>query len=201
MTHGPSVEARAAWVHQRLLRFEDRLYAGIARPGECSVIFDTGGYAQHSGGWFMRMARQAVRRKYMLAGEPAVVALLDRIDAPPDPTDTQRLASLNGDHARIRRALFQGTVRLAQHATRWRCADVDLFACTGCPLDLTAWLFQQSDLRYRLHDSTRSRLRFMIDCWAHYGVHGFNDETAWFGLEAFPTGPQLWRIQAERPAP
>lgn len=201
MTLGPSVEGRAAWVFQRLLRFEDRLQAGVARPGECSVIFDCGGYARHSGQWFMRMARQAVRRKYAQAGEWAVVALLDRIDALASPTNTQHAAAQHVGLGGISGPLFQGMVRLAQHATRWRCADVDLFACTDSPLDLTPWLFQQSDLRYRLHDATLPRLRFMINCWGHYGVHGFNDETAWFGLEAFPISPQLWRIQAEQPAP
>jgi hypothetical protein len=64
--------------------------------------------------------------------------------------------------------------------------DSDLFACTGWSHDLTAWVFQQADLRYRAQAQSLTRLHFMVSCWAHYAEHGFTPQTAEFGLNAFP---------------
>lgn len=170
MTLQFSPQQNAAWVHRRLLDFAQRLEQGIARPGECSCIFDAGGYARHSAQWFMGMARQAVRGKYVQAGRWGVVA-----------TYLQPL----------RRDLLQGSVRLAAHATRWRCVDRDLFACTGCASDLTAWIFQQTDLRYRLQIDALTRLQFMVSCWAHYAEYGFTSQTVGLGLNTFPLTADL----------
>lgn len=171
-----SAQDNVAWTYGRLVGFAQRLALGLARPGECTAILDSGGYAQHSAQWFMRMARQAVRPKYVRANRAGVVAWLDRADEVlVDP----------------RSALLQGSVRLASHATRWRCGDVDLFACTGHHFDLTPWLFQQADLRYRVHTQTRARLDFMLACWAHYMEYGLTPETAYFGMDAFPLTADL----------
>ena len=183
--------AHAAWVHRRLLSFSQRLETGAANPAECSCIFEVGAYAKHSALWFMRMARQAVRRKYVQADRPGVVAWLDRLDEVLDEPAPVRRVMGDRDRLTIRWTLIQNRVRVAQRATRWRCTDVDLFACCGSPQDLTPWLFQQPDLRYRLHDGTMPRLRFMLACWAQYVEHGFTPQTAWFGLEDFPLSDAL----------
>lgn len=186
MTLQFSPQQNAAWVHRRLVGFAQRLEQGIARPGECSCIFDTGGYARHSAQWFMCMARQAVRRKYVQAGRLGVVAALERIDKLHDQHLSHPSVCLHSSLRNLRCGLMQGSVRVASHATRWRCADSDLFACTGWANDLTPWIFQQPDMRYRVSDVALTRLHFMLSCWAHYAEHGFTPQAAGFGLNAFP---------------
>ena len=186
MTLQFSLQQNAAWVHRHLVDFAQRLELGIARPGECSCIFDTGGYARHSAQWFMCMARQAVRRKYVQAGRLAVVAALDRIDKFHDEQPLHPPVYIHSSWQNRRSGLFQGCARVASHATRWRCADSDLFACTGWANDLTPWIFQKPDLRYRVNDEALTRLHFMLSCWAHYAEDGFTSQAAGFGLNAFP---------------
>jgi hypothetical protein len=134
----------------------------------------------------MSMARQAVRHKYLQGGRLGVVTLLDRIAAIQNLHPARPTAFAGSDERNLVRELLQGSVRLAPHATRWRCADNDLFVCPGWCSDLTPWIFQQPDLRYRVHDEALTRLRFMVSCWAHYAEHGFTAQTAEFGRNAFP---------------
>jgi len=183
MRPAPSSHDRATWVLQRLQRFTARLAQGRARPGELSVVLCAGGYALESGSWFMQMAREALRRKYRAAARPDVVAALDVLE--------QTLAVAPHARRQCRLDLLQGQVRVAQRATRWRCDDPDLFAATGHPLDLTAWVFHGPDLRYRVQDKSLTRLAFMIDCWSVYATEGLTASTRDAGLPAFPAVPAL----------
>lgn len=179
-------------VHRRLVDFAQRLDAGIARPGECTVfLYYEGEHAKHGLRCFSRMARQAVRPKYLQAGRHGVVRCLDALDRLeplalalegsrlPDPREAQA--------SEARWLLMEGGKRLAAHATRAICCDVDLFACGACGYAfLMRWLFQQPDLRYRVHAETWPRLRLLIACWAQYAKHGFTPQTAVFGRDEFP---------------
>lgn len=185
----PSTQQRAVRTHRRLSSFAHRLEQGIARPGELTRIFMQGGGADPNQACFARMARQAVRRKYALAGRLGVVRCLDTYEQAVQSSSS----AADSDRARaIVHTLLGGRwVRLAQHATRRRCADTDLFACPESYLYLTPWIFQCPDLRYRVHEATWSRLRFVLACWAHYAEHGITPASMGFGLDAFPLGPDL----------
>lgn len=80
-------------------------------------------------------------------------------------------------------------VRLGQHASRRTCADTDLFAC--CQGYLTEWIFQCPDLRFRVHEASWPRLRFLLACWAHYAEPGVAPASGAFGPDAFPLGSDL----------
>lgn len=178
---------RLAKEHRRLVSFAGRLQQGRARPGELTCIFVAGPRASLGRACFAATVRQAVREKYRRAGCDGVVRVLD---AYAQALHRPAKSTVRADIL-LMRVLMSGSVRLAQHATRVRCQDADLFACLEGYQSLTSWLFQGADLRFRLHDATWPRLQLLLASWERFACSDETPTVPAFDVAEFPLSAQL----------
>ena len=94
------------------------------------------------------------------------------------------------DAARGLQAYFHGTKRVSIHASRHKCADLDMLLCAGLSFStrygITPWVCQQQDCRYRWTESGMMRLRYLTRCWDAYASKELTWEDRVIGLSDFP---------------
>ena len=95
--------------------------------------------------------------------------------------------------ARMLQALYHGTKRVSIHASRRKCADLDIMLCAGLSFGaqygITPWVCQQEDCRYRWTEGGMCRLRYLARCWDVYASRELRWEDRMVGLSDFPTYP------------
>jgi len=170
---------------------------GTATPSELSAWIRKSG--KKTSYLFYWMACTAVAKKYQQAEKYDIVTRLWNVRLAVEKqffannTSWARQKQLH-DAARPLQACFQGRKRIAQHQSRWICADLDIVLCANAAFSaecgITPWACQQPDLRYRWTNNSLTRLNYLTDCWDAYAT----SELAWanrmIGLSNFPAHPE-----------
>jgi len=194
---------QAEKVHGSLHRLVQKLQnSGTPTPSELSAhIMKSGNRATLL---FLWMASNAVRQKYEHAGKLHVAVALQMHCAAIERAYQYKTKGLLS--RRIKEIVDSGRriqefydepkgKRISQHQSRSICADADMLLCGDGAIRLdfgiTAWVCQQSDLRFRWTEQGMRRLFYLAECWSAYSQCDFTWEDRTIGLATFPAHAEL----------